>query len=136
MSMPLLVTLFTSQYLSSNKLRFVSSSICHLPYCCDYDTFEGVQQGSQIGRQSDASLYLKRAHGNLLSIHFVFAISVFISFINMLYILGWLLSAQTWNNDIEMKNIDKKFFTTFAQHNRWIGDSKDVNFEPCLRAEL
>lgn len=88
MSLPLLVTLFASQYLSSNKLRFISSSICHLPYCCDYDTFEGVPQRSQIGRQSDASLFLKRAHGNLLSIHFVFAISVFITFIDMLYILG------------------------------------------------
>jgi hypothetical protein len=88
MSMPLLVTLFASQYLSSDKLRLVSSSICHLSYCCYYDTFEGVQQRSQIGRQSDASLFLKRAHGNLLSIHFVFAIFVFISFINMLYILG------------------------------------------------
>jgi hypothetical protein len=88
MSMPLLVMLFASQYLSSNKLRFVSSSICHLPYCCDYDAFEGVQERSQIGRQTDVSLFLKRAHGDLLSIHFVFAISVFIKFINMLYILG------------------------------------------------
>jgi hypothetical protein len=88
MSMSLLVMLFASQYHSSNKLRFVSSSIYHLAYCCDYDTFEGVQQRSLIGRQSDASLFLKRAHGDLLSIHFVFAISVFTTFINMLYILG------------------------------------------------